>query len=297
MSKAKSIFIGPDGLRHGWRFLIFVATIFLVVQFLEQPAITFLEAKLRVDRSALSAPSIIVGHGFDLIVVLIVTGVFALCERRRVDSYGLPVNEAFGGLFWNGVVAALVVVAFVAAAMLVTGGMRIHGIALRGTDLISSPLLWLIAMLFVGLTEEYFFRGYALQSLWRGTGFWPAALITTAIFASDHLEKPHENAIDIGMIFALGLIICISVRVTGSLWWAVGWHAAFDFGQLFIIGTRNGGSVPQGRLFDVTFPGPAWITGGELGTEASYFMIPAVLGTFIYVIWPLRRRSLASQSA
>jgi hypothetical protein len=297
MSKAKSIFIGPDGLRHGWRFLIFVATIFLVVQFLEQPAITFLEAKLRVDRSALSAPSIIVGHGFDLIVVLIVTGVFALCERRRIDTYGLPVNEAFGGLFWNGVVAALVVVAFVAAAMLVTGGMRIHGIALRGTDLISSPLLWLIAMLFVGLTEEYFFRGYALQSLWRGTGFWPAALITTAIFAGDHLEKPHENAIDIGMIFALGLIICISVRVTGSLWWAVGWHAAFDFGQLFIIGTRNGGSVPQGRLFDVTFPGPAWITGGELGTEASYFMIPAVLGTFIYVIWPLRRRSLASQSA
>jgi hypothetical protein len=297
MSKAKSIFIGPDGLRHGWRFLIFVATIFLVVQFLEQPAITFLEAKLRVDRSALSAPSIIVGHGFDLIVVLIVTGVFALCERRRIDSYGLPVNEAFGGLFWNGVVAALVVVAFVAAAMLVTGGMRIHGIALRGTDLISSPLLWLIAMLFVGLTEEYFFRGYALQSLWRGTGFWPAALITTAIFAGDHLEKPHENAIDIGMIFALGLIICISVRVTGSLWWAVGWHTAFDFGQLFIIGTRNGGSVPQGRLFDVTFPGPACITGGELGTEASYFMIPAVLGTFIYVIWPLRRRSLASQSA
>jgi len=297
MSKAKSIFIGPDGLRHGWRFLIFVATIFLVVQFLEQPAITFLEAKLRVDRSALSAPSIIVGHGFDLIVVLIVTGVFALCERRRIDSYGLPVNEAFGGLFWNGVVAALVVVVIVAAAMLVTGGMRIHGIALRGTDLISSPLLWLIAMLFVGLTEEYFFRGYALQSLWRGTGFWPAALITTAIFAGDHLEKPHENAIDIGMIFALGLIICISVRVTGSLWWAVGWHTAFDFGQLFIIGTRNGGSVPQGRLFDVTFPGPAWITGGELGTEASYFMIPAVLGTFIYVIWPLRRRSLASQSA
>src|SRR6266436_7257529 len=46
---------------------------------------------------------------------------------------------------------------------------------------------------------------------------------------------------DIGMIFLLGVILCLSVRVTGSLWWAVGWHAAFDFGQLFIIGTRNGG--------------------------------------------------------
>ena len=297
MSRIKWLFIGPDGLRHGWRFLVFVAAIVLVAQLLERLAIAFLGAKLHVDRSALSASSIILGDGFDLIVVLIVTGVFALCERRRIDSYGLQINEAFGGLFWNGVVAGLAVVTFVAAGMLVTGGMRIHGIALRGIDLITSPLLWLVGMLFVGLTEKYFFRGYALQSLWRGAGFWPAALITTALFAGLHLVKPHENTIDIGMIFALGLIICISVRITGSLWWAIGWHAAFDFGQLFIIGTRNGGSVPQGRLFDVTFPGPAWITGGELGTEASYFMIPAVLGTLIYVIWFLRPRSRASQSA
>jgi len=181
--------------------------------------------------------------------------------------------------------------------MLVTGGMHIHGIALQGTDLISSPLLWLVAMLLVGVTEEYFFRGYALQSLWRGTGFWPAALITTALFAGLHLVKPHENAIDIGMIFVLGLIICMSVRITGSLWWAVGWHAAFDFGQIFIIGTPNGGRVPQGRLFDVTLRGPTWITGGELGTEASFFMIPAVVGTFIYIIVFLRRRLPVSERA
>src|SRR5216117_2698002 len=297
MSRTRWLFIGPDGLRHGWRFLIFAAAIVLVVKFLEQPAIAFLAAIFHVNRNALSAPAIIVSDGFDLIVILIVTGVFALCERRRIDSYGLSFNEAFGGLFWNGVVAGLAAIAFVGAGMLVTGGMRIHGLALRGADLVTSPLLWLVAMLFVGLTEEYFFRGYALQSLWRSAGFWPAALITTALFAGLHLVKPHENAIDIGMIFALGLIICISIRITGSLWWAVGWHAAFDFGQLFIIGTRNGGSVPQGRLFDVTFPGPAWITGGELGTEASYFMIPAVLGTLIYVIWFLRRRSRTSQSA
>ena len=297
MSRIKWLFVGPDGLRHGWRFLIFLAATVLVVQLLEQPVIAFLEAKLHVDRSALSAPSLILGDGFDLIAVLIVTGVFALCERCRIDSYGLPINEAFGGLFWNGVVAGFAVVAFVAAGMLLTGGMRIHGIALRGTDLITSPLLWLIAMVFVGVTEEYFFRGYALQSLWRGAGFWPAALITTALFAGLHLVKPHENMINIGVIFVLGLIICISVRITGSLWWAVGWHAAFDFGQLFIIGTRNGGRVPQGRLFDVTFTWPAWITGGELGTEASLFMIPAVLGTLIYVIWFLRPRSAAPKRA
>ena len=295
MSGIKWLLFGPERLRHGWRFLIFAAVIFLVVQFLEQPAIAFLTAKLHVDRSALSAPSIIVSDGFDLIVILIVTGVAARLERRRFDSYGLPINEAFGGRFWNGTIAGLAAIAFVGAGMLITGGMRVHGVALHGAEMITAPVLWLLAMLLVGVMEEYLFRGYALQSLWRGAGFWPAALIITALFAGDHLEKPHENAIDIGMIFVLGLLLCISVRVTGSLWWAVGWHAAFDFGQLFIIGTRNGGRVPQGRLFDATFPGPAWITGGELGTEASYFMIPVVLATFIYITLFLRRQSPALQ--
>ena len=297
MSGVKWLFVGPDGLRHGWRFLIFSAVIFLVVQFLEQPAITFLAAKCHVDRSALSAPSIIVSDGFDLIVILIVTGMAARLERRRIDSYGLPINEAFGGRFWNGAIAGLAAIAFVGVGMLITGGMRVHGVALHGAEMITAPVLWLLAMLLVGVMEEYLFRGYALQSLWRGAGFWPAALITSAVFAGDHLEKPHENAIDIGMIFALALLLCISVRVTGSLWWAVGWHAAFDFGQLFIIGTRNGGSVPVGRLMDVTFPGPAWITGGELGTEASYFMIPVVLGTFIYIVLFLPRWSPNLQRA
>src|SRR4030095_5689092 len=51
----------------------------------------------------------------------------------------------------------------------------------------------------------------------------------------DYLEKPGENAMDIGMLFFLALTMCISVRQTDSLWWAVGFHAAFDFGQLFFI--------------------------------------------------------------
>jgi uncharacterized protein len=224
-----------------------------------------------------------------LIVVLIVTGLAALIERRRIDSYGLPVSEALGSFFWNGALVGLLTIVFVGLGMLLTLGMRVHGVALHGAEIITSPALWLIAMLLVGVSEEYIFRGYALQSLWRGPGFWPAGLITSALFAGAHLSKPHENAIDIGMIFVLGVLLCVTVKITGSLWWAVGWHAAFDFGQFFIIGTRNGGQVPVGRLFDATFPGPAWITGGELGTEASYFMIPPVIATFLYVGFFRRR--------
>src|SRR5436190_23090698 len=99
MRGVKWLFVGRHGLRHGWRFLIFAAAIFLAVQFLEQPAIAFLAAKLHVAPNALSAPSIIVSGAFDLILILIMTGVVARFERRRIDGYGLPINEAFGGFF------------------------------------------------------------------------------------------------------------------------------------------------------------------------------------------------------
>ena len=207
------------------------------------------------------------------------TGIAAFFERRRVDDYGLPVSQAFGWLFWKGMLAGLLVVFFVAGAMIATGAMQVHGLALTGTALPWFALLWLGANLFVGLNEEYLFRGYALRVLWRGAGFWPAAVVTTAIFAGLHMSKPHENAMDIGMIFILGLAICLSVQRTGTLWWAVGWHAAFDFGQFFLIGTHNGGQAPVGHLLDVTFNGPALLNGGELGTEASVFMVPAAIAT------------------
>jgi membrane protease YdiL (CAAX protease family) len=288
-SSIASIFIGPDGLRAGWRFLLFALGIELGALVVEEPLAQVLARYFAINLRELSAPALLIREFVFCLSVFLVTGIAALAERRRIDSYGLPIEQAFGKFFWKGMLAGLLVVLFVAGAMILSGAMVLHGLALHGSDLAMFTLLWFVANILIGLSEEYTFRGYGLQSLWRGAGFWPAALITTTIFAGDHLEKPGENVMDIGMIFFLGLILCLSVRKTGSLWWAVGWHAGFDFGQLFLIGTRNGGQTPVGRLFNVTFPGPAWLNGGELGTEASVFIVPAAIATFIYVIWFLRR--------
>jgi len=292
-----SIFLGPNGLRAGWRFLLFALAIEVGVFVLEEPLGQILGRLLAINPRELSAPALLIDEFVFCLSVFLITGIFALAERRRIDNYGLPVEQAFGKSFWKGMLAALLVVLFMAGAMILSGAMVLHGLALHGSELARLALLWFVANILLGLAEEYTFRGYALQSLWRGAGFWPAALITTAIFAGDHLEKPGENAMDIGMIFFLGLILCLSIRKTGSLWWAVGWHAGFDFGQLFLIGTRNGGQTPVGRLFNVTFPGPAWLNGGELGTEASIFMVPAAIVTFVYVMWFLRGQSVGIQKA
>jgi CAAX protease family protein len=278
-------FVGNNGLYPIWRFVLFAAGIVVVARILAGPVFLFCAHRLGINLKLLSPRSLILSELLNLVTVLVVTGIAAWLEHRRVDSYGLPVDEAFGKHFWEGAVLGLVMILFVGGAMIAAGGMRIHGTALHGSDAIKFSVLWLVTMVLVGLSEEYVFRGYALQSLGRGIGFWPAALVTTALFAGAHVSKPHENAIDIGMIFVLGLLLCFTLLRTGSLWLAVGWHAAFDFGQFFLIGTKNGGAVPVGHLFNVSFPGPAWINGGELGTEASLFMVPMIVVFFFYIAW------------
>jgi len=82
---------------------------------------------------------------------------------------------------------------------------------------------------------------------------------------------------------------------TGTLWFAVGYHAAFDFMQLFVIGTRNGSAVPVDHLLDTSFPGPAWLTGGQLGTEASWLTYPLLALAFAYLY--VRTRGTAKRSS
>ena len=267
---------------HWLRFVLFAVLMFLAGRYLEGPVGAWIAQSLGFHPDELSPAIVAIQEIVSLAEILFLTGAASLFERKRIDSYGLPIRSAFGGVYWGGFLAGMAVVVFVGGAMVISGGMRVPGFALHGLEALRAMLAWLAAMVVLGINEEYLFRGYALQSLWRSAGFWPSAVVTTALFAAAHVTKPHENLIDITIIVAIGLALCLSVRSTGSLWWAAGFHAAFDFGQFFLIGTKNGGSTPVRHLLDVSFPGPSWITGGELGTEASAFMIPAALAILIY---------------
>jgi uncharacterized protein len=234
----------------------------------------------------LDAGTVAFDEAVNLATALLLTALFAWYERRRIDSYGLPIRAAFGGRFFEGFAIGAVNAGAVALGMLALGGMRVHGLSLHGAALAWGALAWLGANLLVGLGEELLFRGYLLQALWKSLGFWPAATLISLWFTADHyFFKPGENVWDVITLLSLGLWLCYSVLRTGNLWMAVGYHVAFDYMQLFVIGTRNGNVEPEGHLLRASFQGPAWVTGGVLGTEASFLMYPLIALMFLYVWW------------
>jgi len=234
--------------------------------------------------AGLTAAAVALSEAWTLIMALGLTALFGFFEGRRFDDYGLPLAQAFGARFWEGALVGVVWVTIVALLMIALGGMRVAGFALHGPSLVWAALAWLGANLLVGIGEEAWFRGYLLQTLGKGLGFWAAAIVLSLWFVAEHyFFKTGENLWDCISLFAFGMLICFSVLRTGSLWFAVGLHVAFDYMQLFVVGTRNGAQVPVGHLLDATFPGPAWVNGGQLGTEASLLMYPLFVAAFVYV--------------
>lgn len=285
-------FLGTDRkLRPLWRALLFfVLGNYALPLALAQP-FGALAGALHIGEE-LSAGSVAFYEAMLLVIALFLTWVFARYEGRRVDSYGLAVAQAFGARFWEGFAIGVVNAAAVAAGMMALGAMAVHGIAFHGAALLLAALAWFGCNLVIGLGEEMWYRGYMFQTLWKSLGFWPSAIVIALLFAADHyFFKQGENVWDVITLVSLSIWVCYSVLKTGTLWLAVGYHVAFDYMQLFVIGTKNGSLVPVDHLLDVTFSGPAWLTGGALGTEASFLMYPLIAAMYVYVWWRFSKAS------
>jgi len=147
-----------------------------------------------------------------------------------------------------------------------------------------NAMLWLAAMAGVGLSEEASFRGYPLAALADGIGFWPASMLLSLEFAAAHFFfKPMETIADALSVGLIGLFLCFTLRRTGSLWFAIGFHFAFDFAAIPLCGapnTGNHGRPVDTRLLDSSFSGPDWLTGGPRGIEASWLVFAVIVMLF-----------------
>ena len=76
------------------------------------------------------------------------------------------------------------------------------------------------------VVEELRFRGIALRGLMLRTGFWPAAVVSTACFAALHVPALTAGSVFVVVAIAwLGLALCVLTRRAGRLGPAIGVHA------------------------------------------------------------------------
>ena len=197
------------------------------------------------------------------------TWVVARMEKRPLADYGIPPRGLFGIRFWEGLLWGFAMLSAIVLFLRATGDFQIDSVALNGPALLRYALGWGAVFVAVAINEEFAFRGYWLFIMARRLRFWRAALFLSAIFGMAHLLNPGENAFGILQVVVIGLLFCLTIRRTGTLWFAVGFHAAWDWTETFFYGTPDSGLVGVGHYLNTSVNGSKWITGGSAGPEGS----------------------------
>src|SRR5215469_1175208 len=286
---SNTVFRGPKGIRAGWRVLLFlalVAAVGLVIALVVGVTMALIHRggpKPTFSFSPLSPAALSLQEGAMLICTVVAALIMARIEGRKFEQYGLPLRSAFGKDFWIGIVAGFASISGTLAGIAALGGFRLEGIATHGPVLARAIVAWSLTFILVGLAEEFSFRGYLQYTLTTGIGFWPAAILLSLLFALAHSGNPGETSFGLLSVVVFGLVFCLVLRRTGNLWWAVGFHAGWDWGQTFFYGVSDSGIPPYHNLFNSSFNGPRWLTGGTVGPEASIFT-PIVLLIVAFVV-------------
>lgn len=265
----RGTFIGPQGLRAGWRLLIFIAIIVvlaLATRFLLGPTL-----QKHLGPGGFNITTVVISDFLQFVIILIATLAMGRFERRTLADYGLPLGRIFGKQFWTGALWGFVMLSFIVAMMGATHAYSFGGLALSPLDTVKYGLGWALAFLMVGLFEESVARGYLQFTLTTGLGFWPAAVITSSLFAGAHSFNPGENWVGVVEIILIAIFLCLALRRTGNLWFAIGWHMAFDWGESFFYSTPNSGFQATGHMLKASLMGSKWLSGGTVGPEASVF--------------------------
>jgi len=271
-SGIRSIFLSPRGLRAGWRLLIFLALLLVLIG--GANLVTnggpqgVRNAYKHLGEITITPFRMCVSEAVAFALVCVATLVMGRVENQRFSAYGLALGQALGKDFWVGCLSGFSAISGTLLAMFLFHGFRIIGFALHGAAILYSLAGWAIAFLMAGLCEEFLNRGYLQYTLASGIGFWPAALVMSGLFAFGHAFNPHETFAGVASVVLFGLLLCFFLRRSGNLWCAIGFHAAYDWGQT-LFGVPDSGIAPYHNLFHSTLNGPIWLTGGIVGPEAS----------------------------
>lgn len=305
-STLRDVFIGQDGLRAGWSLLIFIAMI---------AAIAFctnrISHKLHVPDPNSAKPGAemsplfgILAEAIPFVIVVFVTWIMSKIERRPLGVYGLGDTRKFSH-FFSGMAWGIACLSLLILTLWKSGFLVFDSRLLFGSDVFRYGAMWLFGFLLVGLLEEYITRGYIQYTLTRGLasiyqwafktrhsaalGFWTAAVIMSLLFGFGHRNNPGESPIGLLSAGLAGFVFCLSLWRTGSLWWAIGLHTSWDWGQSFLYGVADSGMMVQHHLFATHPVGKPILSGGTTGPEGSIFILAVLALIALIIVFTLPR--------
>ena len=279
------VFVGKQGIRAGWSIGIFFLLLGMFTALFVMPTINLLEKNhlyMKDMQPLQTCASDLAGF----LGLLAATMVMARIEHKPFVYYGLEGTRRFVR-FLYGLFCGVIALSILVGALNLSGLLIFDGQQMFGKAAIIYAIGWGVGFFLVGLYEEYLMRGYMMATLTRGIGFWWSALVFSLLFGLIHIMNKGESPVGIASAALVGLVFCISLWYLKNLWWAIGFHASWDWAESYLWGTADSGRVAQGHLFAVHPQGNIFLSGGATGPEGSLLILPLliIIAALMWLAW------------
>ena len=311
-ARPHNLFADTDGIRPVWRLLLYLALLLTPVSLL-----TF-ASHLTNGPGVATRPSSgpltlwpetatlaeFAQFGF----VCFATWIMSRIEDRSLASYGFARPRRYLGLTATGALWGFLFMCLLIGLLWGTHYLVFTGVQLSPTAALGYAVAWIVNFVGVALFEEFLFRGYlqfiltvCLAGLLRWLaprnpradtlGFWLAALLISFGFGFVHGGNTGESPVGLLCAGLAGLLFAFSLWRTGVLWWAIGFHAAWDWAQSYLFGVADSGTLVAKHLLGSHPRGPVLLSGGATGPEGSLFVLPVMSLMAVVIALTLRRRT------
>jgi len=183
-------------------------------------------------------------------------------EKRRAIELSGPgwfKESGLGFLTSGGLIIVIVAIFYLFGYLEITGLNPVKRVALDlGAKFIMGALL-----------EEIFFRLIMYKLTEELLGTWAALIIQAVFFGFAHQANENATVVtSLSLIIVGGLFYSAAFMCTKRIWFVFGIHLGWNYFQSGLFSMPNSGT-PYDGLIVTKVQGPANITGGSFGVEAS----------------------------
>ena len=199
-------------------------------------------------------------NGFKMVILIAAYLAYVQWVEKRS-----PFELSLAGALKETAVGFLIGASVIGASVAVLASLDAYH--LDGINLQLTWLRYLAGFLAVAIIEELIFRVLLFRLVEKSLGSVLAMVLSTAVFGLAHVFNPNASWIAAASLALSSVVLVAGFVLTRRLWLCMGLHWSWNLTQA-LCSLPVSGSETQGLLTGHT-SGPAWLSGGDFGIEAS----------------------------
>lgn len=209
-------------------------------------------------------------------------------EARYLSSMGIRAKK-LGVRYLQGVAVGFVMISAVSLSSFLFGICDIEICKSIDFRLI---LLFLVGFLIQGMSEEFIFRGYLMNTLGGRHNAWVALIVSSAAFSVAHIFNPGFNLLVFVNLTLFGAFAGLYMIAFDDIWGVSAIHSIWNFTQGSFYGISVSGTGESESIFRISSVSDNLIlTGGDFGIEGSIITTAVLVISCVPILLKIKKNN------